>query len=125
MKQIVWIALLIAMNLCGCAAGEGVALKYKIAISKETKQLPPNEWCSIRFTLTNNRSFNANPWFEARVLDAENTVVDERFFTFAVPRGQTDKEEQIIYATCDRIRQIAITGNREIVEPDIFAWKER
>jgi len=125
MKKIGWIALLMAVNLCGCAVGAGEAPKYKIAVSKETKQLPSNEWCSVRFTLANNRNFDANPWIEARVLDAENKAVDERFFTFAVPRGKTDRAEQIIYATCDRIRQIAITGNREIVEPDIFAWKER
>jgi hypothetical protein len=125
MKQIGWIALLMAVNLCGCAVGKGVAPPYNIAVSKQAKQLPPNEWCSVAFTLSNNRSFNVNPWIEARVLDADNKVVDERFFTFAVPRGQTDTEEQIIYAACDRIRQIAITGNREIVKPDIFAWKER
>lgn len=125
MKQIGWIALLMAVNLSGCAVGAGVAPKYKIAVSKQTKQLPPNEWCSVGFTLANNRSFDANPWIEARVLDAENKAIDERFFTFAVPRGRADREEQIIYATCDRIRQIAITGNRDIVEPDIFDWKER
>jgi len=125
MKQIGRIALLMAVNLCGCAVGAGVAPKYKIAVSKQTKQLPPNEWCSVGFALANNRSVDANPWIEARVLDAENKAIDERFFTFAVPRGRADRAEQIIYATGDRIRQIAITGNRDIVEPDIFDWKER
>ena len=62
MKQIGRIALVVAVNLRGCAVGAGIVPKYKIAVSKETKQLPPNEWCSVGFILANNRSFDGNPW---------------------------------------------------------------
>jgi hypothetical protein len=122
MKRFGWVALFMVVNLCGCAVA--VPPKYKIAVSKQIKSLPPNEWCSLMFTLANTRSVLANPWIEARVLDAENNTVDERFVTFGTPQGTTDQRETIIYASCNRIRQIAITGNGEIVEPNMFAWKE-
>jgi D-alanyl-D-alanine carboxypeptidase len=122
MKRFRWVALFMVVNLCGCAVA--VPPKYKIAVSKQIKSLPPNEWCSLTFTLTNTRSVLANPWIEARVLDAENNTVDERFVTFAIPQGTTDQRETIIYASCNRVRQVAITGNGQIVEPNIFAWKE-
>ena len=121
MKRSGWVALFIVINLYGCAVA--VPPKYKIAISKQTKPLPPNEWCSITFTLTNTRSFQTNVWIEARVLDAENSTVDERFVTFATPEGRTDQREILIYTTCNRIRQVAITGNSQIVEPDSFVWE--
>ena len=124
MRRFGWVTLLIVINLYGCAVS--VSPKYKLAVSKQAKPLPPNEWCSLTFALTNTRG-SANPWIEARVLDAENNTVDERFVTFATPRGTTlggtrDQLETIIYASCNRIRQVAITGNSQIVEPNIFAW---
>jgi hypothetical protein len=122
MKRFGWVALFMVVNLCGCAGA--VPPKYKIALSKQIKSLPPNEWCSLTFTLTNTRGILANPWIEARVLDAENNTVDEKFVTFSIPWGTTDQRETIIYASCDRVRQVAITGNGQIVEPNIFAWKE-
>jgi hypothetical protein len=123
MKRFGWVALFMVVNLCGCAVA--VPPKYKIAVSKQIKSLPPNEWCSLTFTVTNTRSVLANPWIEARVLDAENNTVDERFVTFGIPQQRTtDQRETIIYASCNRVRQVAITGNGQIVEPNIFAWKE-
>lgn len=123
MKRFGWVALFMVVNLCGCAVA--VPPKYKIAVSKQIKSLPPNEWCSLTFTLTNTRSVPANPWIEARVLDAENNTVDERFVTFGIPQqGTTDQRETIIYASCNRVRQVTITGNGQNVEPNIFAWKE-
>jgi hypothetical protein len=123
MKRFGWVALFMVVNLCGCAVA--VPPKYKIAVSKQIKSLPPNEWCSLMFTLANTRSVLANPWIEARVLDAENNTVDERFVTFGIPQQRTtDQRETIIYASCNRVRQVAITGNGQIVEPNIFAWKE-
>jgi hypothetical protein len=123
MKRFGLVALFMVVNLCGCAVA--VPPKYKIAVSKQIKSLPPNEWCSLTFTVTNTRSVLANPWIEARVLDAENNTVDERFVTFGIPQqATTDQRETIIYASCNRVRQVAITGNGQIVEPNIFAWKE-
>jgi len=122
MKQFGWVALFMVVNLYGCAVA--VPPRYKIAVSKQSKQLPPNEWCSLTFTFTNTRSFLRSVWMEALVLDAENNTIDARFVTFATPEGRTDRQEAIIYRSCDRIRQVAITGNGEIVEPNMFAWKE-
>ena len=122
MKRFGWVGLFMVVNFCSCAVA--VPPKYKLAVSKQIKPLPPNEWCSLTFTFTNTRSVLANPWIEARVLDAENNTVDERFVTFAIPQGTTDQRETIIYATCNRVTQVAITGNDQIVEPNIFAWKE-
>jgi hypothetical protein len=125
MKRFGWVALFMAGNLYGCVTPIAVPPKYKIVVSKEKKTLPPDEWCSLKFTFTNTRSFLANPWIEAIVLDAENNTIDGRFVSFAatVPGG-INQQETIIYASCNRIRQIAITGNGEIVEPNMFAWKE-
>jgi hypothetical protein len=123
MKRFGWVVLFMVVNLCGCAVA--VPPKYKLAVSKQIKPLPPNEWCSLTFTFTNTRSVLANPWIEARVLDTENNTVDERFVTLGIPQGtKTEQVEMIIYASCNRIRQVAITGNDQIVEPNIFAWKE-
>jgi|SRR6516165_6217876 hypothetical protein len=122
MKRSGWVALFIAVNLYGCAVG--VQPKYKITISKQRKPLPPNEWCSLTFTFTNTRSFQTNVWIEARVLDAENSTVDERFVAFATPERRTDQRETLIYTTCNRIRQVVITGNSQIVEPDSFVWEK-
>ena len=127
MKRFGWVALFMVFILYGCAAS--VSSKYKLAVSKQPKPLAPNEWCSLTFTLTNTRCLSANPWIEARVLDAENNTVDERFVSFVTPSGlntsgTTHQLETIIYTSCNRIRQVAITGNGQIVAPDIFAWKE-
>ncbi len=125
MKPFGWIALLIAMSGCAVAAPP----KYTIAVLKQRKTLPPNEWCSLTFTFTNTRNSQRGFWMEAAVLDAEHKTVDDRFFTFpslvnfATPVGP-NRREVLIYATCDRIRQVSITGNGGIVEPDTFAWKD-
>jgi len=122
MKQFGWVAIFMAVCLHGCAVA--VPPKYKIAVSKKNKTLAPNEWCSLTFTFTNTRSSQQSVWMEAFVLDAQNKTVDARFLTFATPPGKTDQQETLIYTTCDRIRQVAITGNGQIVEPNTFDWKE-
>ena len=123
MKVFGWAALFMAVNLYGCTTA--VLPKYKLVVSKERKQLPAYEFCSLKFTFTNTRSSLANPWIQALVLDAENNTFDGRFVAFAttVPK-ETNQQETIIYESCNRIRQIAITANGEIVEPNMFAWKE-
>jgi hypothetical protein len=128
MKRFGWIALFMAINLYGCAVAE--APKYKMAVWKQKKMLPPNEWCSLTFTFTNTRNSHDSFWMEAIVLDAENKTIVDTFLTFpslvnfATPVGKTQQQEVIIYTTCNRIRQVAITGNGQIVEPDNFAWDE-
>ena len=128
MKRSGWVALFIVINLYGCAVA--VPPKYKIAVWKQKKTLPPNEWCSLTFSLTNTLNFLGSFWMEATVLDAENRTVDVRFVTFpslvnfATPVGKTYQQEVIIYTTCNRIRQVAITGNGQFVEPASFAWEE-
>src|SRR5262245_23137727 len=122
MKRFGWIAFFMAVSLHGCAVA--VPPKYKIAVSKQKKVLASNEWCSLMFTFTNTRSSQGNVWMEALVLDAENKTVDSRFVNFGTPAGNTDQRETIIYKTCDRIRQVAIIGNGQLVEPNTFAWQE-
>ena len=128
MKRFGWLVFFMVVSLHGCAVA--VPPNYRIAVWKQKKTLPPNEWCSLTFTFTNSRNFPSSFWMEATVLDAENKTVDDRFVifpslvNFATPVGNTDRREVIIYTTCDRIRQVAITGNGEIVEPNTFAWKE-
>jgi hypothetical protein len=123
MKRFGWLALLIAGNLYGCVTPVAVQPKYKLAVSKETAA--PNDFCSLKFDLTNSRASLANPWIEAVVLDAENKIIVDKFVTFvASAPGTIYQEEAIIYASCNRIRQVAITGNGQIVEPDTFVWKE-
>ena len=125
MKRFRWIALLIAVSGCAVAAPPN----FKIAVLNRGKPLPPKEWCSITFTFNNTRSFQGSFWMEATVLDAENKTVDERFVTFpslvnsATPVGP-NRREVLIYTPCDRIRQVTITGNGGIVEPNTFAWTE-
>ena len=123
MKRFGWLALLMAGNLYGCVTPVAVQPKYKLAVSKETAA--PNDFCSLKFDLTNSRASLANPWIEAVVFDAENKIIVDKFVTFvASAPGTIYQEEAIIYARCNRIRQVAITGNGQIVEPDTFAWKE-
>jgi hypothetical protein len=128
MKRFGWIALFMTLSLYGCAVA--VPPKYKIAVRKQNKTLPPNEWCSLTFTLTNTLNFPGDFWMEATVLDAENKTVDVRFVTFpslvnfVAPVGKTGQQEVIIYTTCDRIRQVVITANGQFVEPASFAWEE-
>ena len=123
MKRFGWLALLMAGNLYGCVTPVAVQPKYKLAVSKETAA--PNDFCSLKFDLTNSRASLANPWIEAVVLDAENKIIVDKFVTFvASAPGTTYQEEAIISASCNRIRQVAITGNGQIVEPDTFVWKE-
>jgi len=123
MKRFGWLALLIGGNLYGCVTPVAVQPKYKLAVSKETAA--PNDFCSLKFDLTNSRASLANPWIEAVVLDAENKIIVDKFVTFvASAPGTIYQEETIIYASCNRIRQVAITGNGQIVEPDTFVWKE-
>ena len=123
MKRFGWLALLMAGNLYGCVTPVAVQPKYKLAVSKETAT--PNDFCSLKFDLTNSRASLANPWIEAVVLDAENKIIVDKFVTFvASAPGTIYQEEAIIYASCNRIRQVAITGNGQIVEPDTFVWKE-
>ena len=123
MKRFGWLALLIAGNLYSCVTPVAVQPKYKLAVSKETAA--PNDFCSLKFDLTNSRASLANPWIEAVVLDAENKIIVDKFVTFVVSApGTIYQEEAIIYASCNRIRQVAITGNGQIVEPDTFVWKE-
>jgi hypothetical protein len=123
MKRFGWLALLIAGNLYSCVTPVAVQPKYKLAVSKETAA--PNDFCSLKFDLTNSRASLANPWIEAVVLDAENKIIVDKFVTFvASAPGTIYQEEAIIYASCNRIRQVAITGNGQIVEPDTFVWKE-
>jgi len=123
MKRFGWLALLIGGNLYGCVTPVAVQPKYKLAVSKETAA--PNDFCSLKFDLTNSRASLANPWIEAVVLDAENKIIVDKFVTFvASAPGTIYQEETIIYTSCNRIRQVAITGNGQIVEPDTFVWKE-
>jgi hypothetical protein len=123
MKRFGWLALLMAGNLYGCVTPVAVQPKYKLAVSKETAA--PNDFCSLKFDLTNSRASLANPWIEAVVLDAENKIIVDKFVTFvASAPGTIYQEETIIYTSCNRIRQVAITGNGQIVEPDTFVWKE-
>ena len=123
MKRFGWLALLMAGNLYGCVTPVAVQPKYKLAVSKETAA--PNHFCFLKFDLTNSRASLANPWIEAVVLDAENKIIVDKFVTFvASAPGTIYQEEAIIYASCNRIRQVAITGNGQIVEPDTFVWKE-
>ena len=123
MKRFGWLALLMAGNLYGCVTPVAVQPKYKLAVSKETAA--PNDFCSLKFDLTNSRASLANPWIEAVVLDAENKIIVDKFVTFvASAPGTIYQEEAIIYASCNSIRQVAITGNGQIVEPDTFVWKE-
>jgi len=123
MKRFGWLALLMVGNLYGCVTPVAVQPKYKLAVSKETAA--PNDFCSLKFDLTNSRASLANPWIEAVVLDAENKIIVDKFVTFvASAPGTIYQEEAIIYASCNRIRQVAITGNGQIVEPDTFVWKE-
>ena len=123
MKRFGWLALLMAGNLYGCVTPVAVQPKYKLAVSKETAA--PNDFCSLRFALTNTRASLANPWVEAVVLDAENKTIVDEFVTFvASAPGTIYQQETLIYASCSRIRQVAITGNGQIVEPDTFVWKE-
>ena len=123
MKRFGWLALLMAGNLYGCVTPVAVQPKYKLAVSKETAA--PNDFCSLKFDLTNSRASLANPWIEAVVLDAENKIIVDKFVTFvASAPGTIYQEEAIIYASCNRIRQVAITGNGQIVEPDTVVWKE-
>ena len=123
MKRFGWLALLIAGNLYSCVTPVAVPPKYKLAVSKETAA--PNDFCSLKFDLTNSRASLANPWIEAVVLDAENKIIVDKFVTFVASAPATIyQEEAIIYASCNRIRQVAITGNGQIVEPDTFVWKE-
>jgi len=123
MKRFGWLALLIGGNLYGCVTPVAVQPKYKLAVSKETAA--PNDFCSLKFDLTNSRASLANPWIEAVVFDAENKIIVDKFVTFvASAPGTIYQEEAIIYASCNRIRQVAITGNGQIVEPDTFVWKE-
>jgi hypothetical protein len=125
MKRFGWLALLMAANFYGCVTPSAVQPKYKIAISKERKPLPPNDFCSLNFALTDTHGSLANPWIEALVLDAEHKTIVDRFITFvASAPGAIYQQEAIIYARCNRIGQVAITGNGQIVEPDTFAWKE-
>ena len=125
MKRFGWIALfMITVNLYGCVTA-AVPPKYKLVVSKESKPLPPNDFCSLNFALTNTRGSLADPWIEALVLDADNNTIVDRFVSFvASAPGATYQQETIIYATCNRIRQVAIAANGEIVEPTTFAWKE-
>ena len=123
MKRFGWLALLMAGNLYGCVTPVAVQPKYKLAVSKETAA--PNDFCSLKFDLTNSRASLANPWIEAVVFDAENKIIVDKFVTFvASAPGTIYQEETIIYTSCNRIRQVAITGNGQIVEPDTFVWKE-
>jgi hypothetical protein len=123
MKRFGWVAVFMAVNLYGCVTA--VAPKYELMVSKERKQLPLNEFCSLRFTFINTRNSAANPWIEALILDAENNTVDGRFVTFATAvAGEANQQETIIYASCNRIRQVAIIANDQIVEPNTFAWNE-
>jgi hypothetical protein len=124
MKRLGWLALLMAANLYGCVTPVAVQPKYKLAISKERKPLPPNDFCSLKFALTNTRGSLANPWIEAVVLDAENKTIVDRFVTFVASPAAIYQQETIIYASCNRIMRVAIIGNNQIVEPDSFAWKE-
>ena len=128
MKRSGWIALFMAVSSSGCAVA--VPPKYKMAVWKQKKMLPPNEWCSLTFTFTNTRNSHGSFWMEAIVLDAEKNTIADTFLTFpslvnfATPVGKTQQQEAIIYTTCNRIRQVAITGNGQIVEPDSFTWEE-
>ena len=125
MKRFGWVALFMAANLYGCVTPVAVQPKYSLAVSKERKPLPPNDFYSLKFALTNTRGSLANPWIEAVILDAENKTIVDRFVTFvASAPGAIYQQETIIYVSCNRITQVAITGNRQIVEPDSFAWKE-
>ena len=125
MKRFAWIAFfVITVDLYSCVTA-AVPPKYKLVVSKESKSLPPNDFCSLNFTLTNTRGSLTDPWIEALVLDAENNTIVDRFVSFvASAPGATYQQETIIYATCNRIRQVAIVANGEIVEPNTFAWKE-
>jgi hypothetical protein len=125
MKRFGWIALfMITVNLYGCVT-TAVPPKYKLVVSKESKALPPNDFCSLNFALTNTRGSLADPWIEALVLDADNNTIVDRFVSFvASAPGAIYQQETIIYVPCNRIRQVAIAANGEIVEPTTFAWKE-
>jgi hypothetical protein len=125
MKRFEWITFfVITVNLYGCVTA-AVPPKYKLVVSKESKPLPPNDFCSLNFALTNTRGALADPWIEALVLDAENNTIVDRFVSFvASAPGAIYQQEIIIYATCNRVRQVAIVANGEIVEPTTFAWKE-
>jgi len=128
MKRIACIVLFMAVNLYACAVAQPP--KYKLAVSKQTKTLPPYEWCSLTFTFTNTRNSRDSLWMEAIVLDAENNTITDTFLTFpslvnfATPVRKAQQQEVIIFRTCNRIRQVAITGNGQMVEPDSFAWDE-
>lgn len=123
MKRFGWVAVFMAVNLYGCATA--VPPKYELVVSKQRKPLPLNDFCSLRFTFINTRNFPANPWIEALVLDAENNTVDGRFVTFATAvAGEANQQEAIIYANCNRIREVAIIANGQSFEPHRFAWNE-
>lgn len=125
MKRFGWLALFMAANLYGCVTPVAAQPKYKLAVSKEKKPLPLNDFCSLKFALTNTRGSLANPWIEAVVFDAENKIIVDRFVTFvASAPAAMYQQETIIYASCNRIVQVAITGNGPIVEADSFVWKE-
>jgi hypothetical protein len=125
MKRFGWVGLFLAANLYGCVTPVAVQPKYKMAISKERKRLSPNDFCSVKFALTNTRGSLTNLWIEALVLDAENKTIVDKFVNFAASApGEIYKQETIIYSDCNRIRQVAITANSQVVEPDIFAWNE-
>ena len=128
MKRFVWIGLFIAISIYGCAVA--VPPKYKMAVWKQKKVLPPNEWCSLTFAFTNTRNSPGGFWIEALVLNAEKKIIVDSFPTFpsvvnfATPVEKTVQQEVIVYTTCNRIRQVTITGNGELVEPVSFAWEE-
>jgi hypothetical protein len=59
------------------------------------------------------------------LLQTENNTIVDMFVSFvASAPGAIYQQETIIYATCNRIRQVAIAANGEIVELTTFAWKE-
>ena len=128
MKRFAWIVLFLVVNLYSCVVAQPP--KYKLAVSKQTKTLPPNEWCSLTFTFTNTRNSPGGFWIEALVLNAENKIIVDSFPTFpsvvnfATPVEKTVQQEVVVYTTCNRIRQVTITGNGELVEPVSFAWEE-
>jgi len=94
MKRFGWLALLMAGNLYGCVTPVAVQPKYKLAVSKETAA--PNDFCSLKFDLTNSRASLANPWIEAVVLDAENKIIVDKFVTFVASAPGTIYQEETI-----------------------------
>jgi hypothetical protein len=118
MKRFVWMIpfFFIAVSLYGCAA------KYKIAASKLGARDIDN-WCNLQFTFTNTQNHLDDLWIQILVLDDENNTVTEKriYFNTTLP-GQTNEQQSLINANCNRVRRVEITPNAGFVEPNLFCW---